>query len=30
MTIFWKASVLQKAESVICYVKLGANEDGAM
>ena len=30
MTIFWKASVLQKAESIISYVKLGANEVGAM
>ena len=30
MTIFWKASVLQMAESDIFYVKCGAYDDGAM
>ena len=30
MKIFWKASILQIAESDIFYVKLGADDDGAM
>ena len=28
--IFWKASILQMAESDIFYVKWGANKDGAV
>ena len=30
MKIYWKASVLQMAESDILYVKCGADDDGAM
>ena len=30
MTISWKASILQMAESDIFFVKLGADEDCAM
>ena len=30
MKIFWKASILQMAESDIYYVKWGADDDGAM
>ena len=30
MTIFWKTSILQVAESDIFNVKGGADEDGAM
>ena len=30
MTIFWKASTLQMAESDVLYVDLGADDDGAM
>ena len=30
MTIFWKASIIQMAESDIHKVKCGADDDGAM
>ena len=30
MKSFWKASILQTAESDIFYVKLGSDDDGAM
>ena len=30
MRIFWKASILQMAESDIFYVKRGAADDGSM
>ena len=30
MKTFWKASILQMAESDISYVKLGADDDGAL
>ena len=30
MTIFWKASILQMAESDIFYVELGPDDEGAM
>ena len=30
MKIFWKAEILEMAESNIFYVKCGADHDGAM
>ena len=30
MKIFWKDSILQMAENDIIYVKIGADDDGAM
>ena len=30
MTIFWKGEALEMAESDIFYVKLGADDDGAL